>query len=105
MSKVLVFQDGTSAEFTDDSIVTDMATVVSEYADIDALRAKFTEENLVGCEFDGELIEYLIPASSNAYADVDGNVTVHFINRFKSIEEIMMEQITELQEAVAEIGG
>lgn len=105
MSKVLVFQDGTSAEFTDDSIVTDLVTVVSEYGEIDTLRAKFTAENLVGCEFDGELIENLLPESSNAYADMDENVTVHFINRYKTSEEIMQEQITELQEAVAEIGG
>lgn len=105
MSKVLVFQDGTSAEFTDESIITDLVTVVSEYGEVDDLRAKFTVDNLVGCEFDGELIEYLIPVSSNAAANVDENITVHFINRFKTSEEIMMEQITELQEAVAEIGG
>lgn len=105
MSKVLVFQDGTSAEFTDESIVTDLVTVVSEYSDVDVLREKFTADNLVGCVFDGELIENLLPESTNAYADVDENVTVHFINRFKTAEEIMQEQITELQEAVAEIGG
>lgn len=105
MSKVLVFQDGVSVSLTDASTATDCITVVSSYADIDTLRAEFTNDNLVGCTFDGELVENLLAVSSSATADVDGNVTVHFYNRYKTESEILSEQVTELQEAIAEIGA
>lgn len=100
MSKVLVFHDGSSAEFTDESAVTDLVTVVTSYAEVDSLRALFTAENLIGATYDGEEIDNLIPVSSNASADVDGNVTVHFINRYKTDIEILKESQEEQDAAI-----
>lgn len=98
MSKVLVFHDGTSAQFTDESVATNLATVFETYAEVDALRAKFTEENLIGATFDGELLVALVPESCEAQADVGGNVTVRFYNRFKSDIELLRDE----QESQAE---
>lgn len=98
MSKVLVFHDGTTAEFTDSSVATDLVTVVSTYAEVDALREKFTEENLIGAKFDDELLVALVPVSCDANAEVGGNVTVHFMNRFKSEIELIRDE----QESQAE---
>lgn len=100
MSKVLVFHDGTSAEFTDESTIEDLVTVVASYAEIDALRASFTAENLVGAMFDGEKQDNLIPVSSSASADVEGNVTVHFYNRFKTDLELLKESQEEQDSAI-----
>ena len=100
MSKVLVFHDGTSAEFTDESTIEDLVTVVSAYGDIDSLRAKFTEENLVGATFIGVKQDNLVPVSSSATADVIGNVTVHFYNRFKTDIELLRESQEEQDSAI-----
>ena len=100
MSKVLVFHDGTSASFTDESVVTDLVTVVSSFAEIDALRAAFTAENLVGATFDGEEVTNLVPVGTNASADLDGNVTVHFINRYKTDVELLQESQEEQNAAI-----
>lgn len=98
MSKILVFHDDTTAEFADTSVATDMVTVIGSYAELDDLRAKFTEENLIGATFDGKLLVSLIPDSCNTVAEVEGNITVHFINHFKSELEILKEE----QESQAE---
>jgi hypothetical protein len=98
MSKVLVFHDGTTAEFTDESTATDLITVCETYAEIDALRSKFTEYNLIGATFNDKLLVALIPVSCSASASVNGNIIVHFFNRFKSEIEIMRDE----QESQAE---
>ena len=100
MSKVLVFHDGTSASFTDESVVTDLVTVVNSYAAIDALRASFTAENLVGATFDDEELVNVVPVGTNASADVEGNVTVHFINRYKTDVELLQESQEEQNAAI-----
>ena len=102
MSKVLEFSNGVSKEFTDTSTISDCITVLTSFADIDAIRALFTENNLKGAKFDGKVVENIIPVKVTAEADTDGNVTVHFITRVKTDMEIVKEQITELQEAMVE---
>ena len=99
MGKILVFKDGTEITFADSSIITDLQTVTEDYADIDALRAKFTEDNLSEVIFDGTETTGLLPVLSTASADVDGNVTVHFINKFKTDVEIanLKAQVAELE--------
>lgn len=102
MSKVLEFSNGVSKEFADTSTISDCITVLTTFADIDAIRALFTENNFKGAKFDGKLVENIVPVKVTAEADTDGNVTVHFITRVKTDMEIVKEQITELQEAMVE---
>lgn len=102
MSKILAFSNGVSKEFTDTSTISDCITVLSNYADIDAIRALFTADNLKGATFDGKLVENIVPVKVTAEAETDGNVTVHFLTRVKTDMEIVKEQITELQEAMVE---
>lgn len=103
MSKVLEFANGVSKEFTDTSTIQDCVTVLTSYADIDAIRALFTEANLKGgATFDGQTVENIVPVKVTAEAETDGNVTVHFLTRAKTDMEIVKEQITELQEAMVE---
>ena len=106
MSKVLVFKDGHSVEFTDNSTITNLTTVVNSYTAIDTIASYFTEANLVGATFDGESLLDVIPVSMEATSDYDSvNVTVTFFNRYKTDSEIFMELITEIQEALAELAG
>lgn len=102
MSKVLEFSNGVSKEFADTSTISDCITVLTTFADIDAIRALFTESNFRGAKFDGKLVENIVPVKVTAEAENDGNVTVHFITRVKTDMEIVKEQITELQEAMVE---
>ena len=102
MSKIYKFADGKTIEFTDGSTALDCVAVVQTFAELDAIRAEFTEDNLKGAEFDGSTVQYLVPVSVNA--DTDGeNVVAHFTNRVKEQDEINAEQISELQEALATI--
>lgn len=102
MSKTVKFKDGKAYDFTDSSTVLDCVAVVKTFAELDAIRAEFTEDNMKGAEFDGVSVGHIVPLSVTAGTDGD-NVTAHFTSRKKNLDEINAEQISELQEAVAEI--
>lgn len=102
MSKAYKFADGKTYNFTDSSTALDCAAVVKTFAELDAIRAEFTEDNLKGAEFDGTVVQYLVPVSVKAETDGE-NVVAHFANRVKGQDKINAEQISELQEAVATI--
>lgn len=107
MAKYLVFRNGEREEFTDNSTITNLFTVVTSYADIDAMQANFTSENMIGAEFDGEPIENIVPVQTVASNDFgnEGNITVNFQNRYKTEVELLQEQMVEVQEAIAELAG
>lgn len=102
MSKTLKFKDGKTYDFTDSSTVLDCVAVVQTFAELDAIRTEFTEDNLKGATFDGTTVQHLVPVSVQAETDGE-NVVAHFTNRVKGQDEINADQISELQEAVAEI--
>lgn len=102
MAKTMKLTDGTTYDFTDSSTVLDCVAVVKAFADLDAIRAKFTEDNLKGAEFDGAVVQHLVPVSVKAGTDGE-NIVAHFASRMKSQDEINAEEISELQEALAAI--
>lgn len=102
MSKVYKFADGKIIEFTDGSTALDCVAVVATFAELDAIRAEFTEDNLKGATFDGAVAQHLVPVSVKAETDGE-NIVAHFVNRVKCQDEINAEQISELQEALATI--
>ena len=102
MAKTMKFKDGKTYDFTDSSTALDCVAVVQTFAELDAIRAEFTEDNLKGAEFDGAVAQHLVPVSVKAETDGE-NVVAHFINRVKGQVEINAEQISELQEALATI--
>lgn len=102
MSKTYKFKDGKTYDFTDASTALDCVAVVQTFAELDAIRAEFTEGNLKGAEFDGAAVQHLAPVSAKAETDGE-NVVAHFTNRVKGLDEINAEQISELQEAMANI--
>ena len=107
MAKYLVFKNGNREEFTDESTITNLFTVVSSYADIDAMQANFTTENMIGAEFDGEPIENIVPVTTvatNQYGEED-TIVVNFQNRYKTDVEILQEQMVEVQEALVELAN
>ena len=102
MAKTYKFADGKTIDFTDSSTMLDCVAVVKTFAELDAIRAEFTEDNMKGAEFDGVVAQHLVPVS--VMAETDGeNVVAHFTNRVKGQVEINAEQISELQEALATI--
>lgn len=102
MSKTYKFADGKTYDFTDSSTALVCVAVVKTFAELDAIRAEFTEDNLKGATFDGSTVEHLVPVSAKAETDGE-NVVAHFTNRVKEQDEINAEQISELQEALAAI--
>ena len=105
MAKYLVFKNGETEEFTDESTITNLFCVVDDYADIDAMQANFTTENMVGATFDGEPIENIVPVTTiatNTYGN-ENAIVVNFQNRYKTAVEILQEQMIEVQEALVEL--
>lgn len=102
MAKTMKFKDGKTYDFTDSSTALDCVAVVQTFAELDAIRAEFTEENIKGATFDGVAVVYIVPLGVTAGTDGD-NITAHFKSRTKSLDEINAEQISELQEAMATI--
>ncbi len=102
MAKTYKFADGKTIDFTDSSTMLDCVAVVKTFAELDAIRAEFTEDNLKGAEFDGAVAQHLVPVSVKAETDGE-NVVAHFTSRVKGQDEINAEQISELQEALATI--
>lgn len=102
MSKIYKFADGKTIDFTDGSTELDCVAVVQTFAELDAIRAEFTEDNMKGSTFNGVSVGHIVPVSVKAETDGD-NVTAHFTSRKKSLDEINAEQISELQEALATI--
>ncbi len=107
MAKYLVFKNGQTEEFTDESTITHLVTVVNSYAAIDAMQANFTTENMIGATFEGEPIENIIPVTTHA-ENTYGNesaIVVTFENRYKTDIELLQEAVSDLQEAVADLGA
>lgn len=102
MAKTMKFKDGKTFDFTDSSTVLDCVAVVKTFAELDAIRSEFTEDNLKGATFDGATVQHLVPVSVNAETDGE-NIVAYFASRVKGQDEINAEQISELQEAVASI--
>ena len=102
MAKTYKFADGKTIDFTDSSTMLDCVAVVKTFAELDAIRAEFTEDNLKGAAFDGAVAQHLVPVSVKAETDGE-NVVAHFTSRVKGQDEINAEQISELQEALATI--
>lgn len=100
MPKKLTFKDKTSVEFTDVSTIEDCIAVVSSFKEVEDIAKKFTVDNLIGAEYDGILLSDIVPVSVTASSENGGAITVHFINRKKTIEEINAEKIKELQDAL-----
>ncbi len=48
MAKTMKFKDGKTYDFTDSSTALDCVAVVKTFAELDAIRAEFTEDNLKG---------------------------------------------------------
>lgn len=105
MAKYLVFKNGATEEFTDESTITNLFCVVNDYATIDAMQANFTSENMVGATFDGEPIENIVPVTTvatNTFGNEDA-IVVNFQNRYKTETELLQEQMTEVQGAIADL--
>lgn len=102
MAKTYKFADGKTIDFTDGSTALDCVAVVKTFAELDAIRSEFNEGNLKGADFDGTVVQHIVPVSVQAETDGE-NVVAHFTNRVKGQDEINAEQISELQEAMAAI--
>lgn len=102
MAKTMKFKNGKTYDFTDSSTALDCVAVVKTFAELDAIRAEFTEDNVKGATFDGVAVGHIVPLSVTAGTDGE-SITAHFTSRKKSLGEINAEQISELQEAMANI--
>lgn len=102
----LILANGTEIQFAAGSTISDLIGIFSSFSEADAVRALLTDENLKGATFNGEVLKNIVryDLTVTSYKDGD-NLEVHFRNMAKTDVDIMKEQITELQKALAEIIG
>lgn len=99
----ITFKDGNSFQTTDSSTILDCVFVVKDFDEVDAIKSEFTIENLVGVRIGDNVYDNIIPVNFTINGEYNENITVHFINREKTVEETQNEIINELQESVAEL--
>lgn len=103
--KTLVLKNGISLQFTDNSSITNLIAVVSNFTGVDDLRNVMTEDNLSQCNFDG--IEYtdVVIDTVSTISKGYGNVQVTFFTKTTSDSEIeaLKQQVAELQEVNANL--
>lgn len=103
--KTLVLKNGTALQFTDNSNISNLMTVVQTFTDVDNLRSLMDEDNLSQCTFEGidytDIVLDTVTTLSRGY----GNVQVTFLTKTTSDSEIeaLKQQIAELQEANANL--
>ncbi len=102
--KTLTFVDKTSVSITDDSTISHMTCHLATFTHVQPIADAFTAENMKTCAIDDESYSNIIPVSATATATEDG-VQLVLTTRVKSEMEVMADQITELQEAMAEMAG
>ena len=90
--KQLVLSNGTTLDFTDSSTIYDLVQVVENFAEIDSVRDELTVENLDGAKFNDEDVVNIVPVGVTVEAQMSGNITVHFVNRDKTAQEIIDEE-------------
>lgn len=100
MSKVLVLKDHTQLEFTDESTILNLVTVVTSFAQVDPYLEKITDDNLSVATFDGNPIENVVTVRIYAESDNSGNVIVHCENRQKSDVELLQEAQSNMEDAI-----
>ena len=100
MAKTLILKDGSVVEMTDLGTIYNIQTVVENFAAIDELALKITEENLANAEINEEKFQNIVPVNIKAESDANGNVIVTFINRDKTVDELQNEAIEILQDTV-----
>lgn len=99
----ITFRDGNSFQTTDGSTILDCVFVVKDFDEVNTLKDEFTIDNLVGVQLGDNTYENIIPVNFSINGEYNENITVHFVNREKSTEEIQNEIINELQESIAEL--
>lgn len=101
----LVFADGTTVSVHDGSVAENIIIEPASFAEVDTLKLACTAENLTGATLGETKLMNLVPQSITASTNGDGTITVHLISRELTAVELNQMQITELQEALAEIAG
>lgn len=100
MAKTLILKDGSVVEMTDLGTIYNIQTVVENFATVDELALKITEENLANAEINEEKFQNIVPVNIKAESDANGNVIVTFVNRDKTVDELQNEAIGILQDTV-----
>lgn len=103
MAKILYLSDGTTLEFTDESTVEDFVGVYTSFAAVDEIAEQFTTTNLIGAQFEGEILEDIVANGISVTDDGAGNVIAHFRTMAKSFENKVNQKIKEIELALAEL--
>lgn len=99
--KVLKLLDGYVLNVSDESSITYLQTSVATFAEIDNIKAEFTEANFKRVELDGVVYTSIIPMSLTVE---DGDmIRVALTTRELSRDEVRDMEISELQNAVMEL--
>ena len=94
-----MLKDGSTIEFTNDSTITHLTTVVLNFGLVNGLLNTMTEDNLSQCQFDGVDYTDVVLDTVTTFSKGYGNVQVTFLTKTESDEEIesLRQQVAELE--------
>ena len=103
--KVLRLKDGTCIQFTNNSSINNLITVVSTFDVIESLRTSLSQDNLSECNFDGKDYTDILLNSVSAFANDYGNVQTTFSMKSSSDAEIeeLKQKVQELTDENKEL--
>lgn len=100
----LVLTNGNKYEVEQGSSITYMTLMFNQFADIDALSADITEDNMKSVTLGGNTYSEIIPLTITA-EKMDNLVRVVVQSREKTFEEKMTEVVAEHADALMELAG
>lgn len=101
----LTFTNGHQIEVLDSSTITGINFYVDNYARLDAILPEFTPENMLVVTLGEEQYRVILPESMSInHGFGDEQILVYVACRTKTDMEVMADEISELQDAVVELG-
>ena len=102
--KTLKFKNGKTFDFRDTSTVHTLVYDCTAFADLDAIKEQFEEENnLIGGDFDGEKISEAVYTGAQVELNADGTIVARFTTRAYTADEIRDQRIADLEDTIADM--
>lgn len=102
--KTLTFKNTKTVDFVESSTLDSLVTVVSSFADLDAIRKEFmTADNLIGGTFDGETVAQRVYTGVTTSAKADGDISATFTTRPFTHDEVVDARLADLEQVVADM--
>jgi hypothetical protein len=101
----LTLRNKTKYDVSDTSTKYSIVFVVTKYSELDKIKPNLTEDNFKGAMLGEERLENIIPKHMVIDDSFEENIVMAVKCEEKPAVDVLAEQVAELQEVVADLGG